>query len=261
MSRAAAALLALGSDEALQRDGLGVVRLAELTGGDKGQLSRLLSTLAAHGLVERDTDSRSYRLGWQLFALAARVGDQRLLSLAQPLVAGLVDRLGERTSLSVLRDADVLTLYSQAPSRAVQAVGWAGRTVPAYCTSSGRALLFDHRRSDLVALFAQTKFVSLGPNAPPNVDALYRRIVASRARGYSVVAEELEPGLVAAAAPVRDYRGRICGAVNVSAPKFRLRNAGQLAAVGRAVMEVTEALSVLLGEGRDRPVATGSGEA
>jgi len=255
VSRAAAALVALGSEEALRRDGLGVVRLAEITGGDKGQLSRLLTTLSEFGLVEREVETRGYRLGWQLFALAARMSDQRLLVLAKPLLAGLVDRLGERTSLSVLRGSHVLTLYSQASPRAVQTVGWVGRTVPAYCTSSGRALLFDHHRSELAELFPQQKLPPLGPNSPPDVDSLYRRIAASRARGYTVVAEELEAGLVAAAAPVRDFRGRICGAVNVSAPKFRLGGARRLTAVGRAVKEVTDELSVLLGEATDGPAA------
>ncbi len=258
VSRAAATLVALGSPEALQRDGLGVVRLAEITGGDKGQLSRLLSTLAEHGLVERDADTRAYRLGWQLFALAARVGDQRLLALAAPLLAGLADRLGERTSLSVLRGTEVLTLYSQPSPRALQAVGWVGRTVPAYCTSSGRALLLDHRRVDLGVLFAQTPFVRLGPNTPADVEVLYRRIVVSRSRGYTVVAEELEPGLVGAAAPVREPGGRIWGAVNVSAPQFRLGGYRRLAAAGRAVKEVSDELSALLGDGTDGPVAAGT---
>lgn len=247
VSRAAAALVALGSPEAFEREGLGVMRLAELTGGDKGQLSRVLGTLAEHGLVERDAETRGYRLGWQLFALAARAGDQRLLRLAKPLLAALVDRVGERASLSVLRGSEVLTLYSQASPRAVQSVGWVGRTVPAYCTSSGRALLLDYRRGELVDLLRDVEFASAGPNSPSDVDLLYRRIVASRARGFTVVAEELEPGLVAAAAPVRDLSGRICGAVNVSAPKFRLGGAHRLAAVGRAVKEVTDELSSLLG--------------
>lgn len=256
MSRAAAALVALGSDEALEHNGLGVVRLAKLTGGDKGQLSRVLSTLADHGLVDRDGDTRSYRLGWQLFALAARTGDQRLLTLAKPLVAGLADRLGERTSLSVLRGTNVLTLYSQASPRTVQTVGWVGRTVPAYCTSSGRALLFAHSRKDLVALFAETVFAQIGPNSPADVDALHRRIVASRVRGYTIVVEELEPGLVAAAAPVRDFGGGICGAVNVSAPKFRLGGTRRLAELGRTVKQVADELSALLGDVTDGPAAS-----
>lgn len=248
VSRAAAALVALGSPEAQERAGLGVVRLAELTGGDKGQVSRLLTTLAEHGLVERDAESRTYRLGWQLFALASRVGDQRLLGLAQPLLAALVERLGERANLSVLRGTDVLTVFSQASPRAVQTMGWVGRTVPSSCTSTGRALLLDHRRDELAALFAQTRFEPAGPNSPRDVDALYRRIVASRARGFTTVTEEFEPGLVAAAAPVRDFRGRICAAVNVSAPKFRLGGSRRLSEVGRAIKEVTDELSTLLGE-------------
>lgn len=251
VSRTAATLLALGSAEALEREGLGVQRLSELTGGDKGQLSRLLSTLADHGLVERDEETRVYRLGWALFTLAAGVGDQRLLALARPLISRLVDRLGERTSLSVLRGTDVLTLHSQASPRAVQTIGWVGRTVPAHCTSSGRALLFDHRRVDLLAVFGRPQLATMGPNGPPDVDTLHRRIVASRARGYTVVSEELEAGLVAAAAPVRDFRGRICGAVNVSGPKFRLGGARRLAPVGQAIKEVTDELSVLLGESGD----------
>lgn len=235
----------------MDHGGLGVVRLAELTGGDKGQLSRLLKTLDDHGLVERDAETQTYRLGWQLFALASRVGDQRLLGLAQPLLAGLVERLGERANLSILRGTDVLTLVSEGSARAVQTVDWAGRTVPAYCTSSGRALLFDHTRAELTALFADTDFRRLGPNSPRDVDTLHRRIVASRARGYAVVDEEFEPGLIAAAAPVRNFSGRICGSVNVSAPKFRIGSTRRVATAGRALKEVADELSTLLGENTD----------
>src|SRR4029453_14376120 len=50
--------------------GLGVVRLAELLGDDKSQVSRPLETLAEHGYVERDPASLAYRLGWGPVALA-----------------------------------------------------------------------------------------------------------------------------------------------------------------------------------------------
>lgn len=248
VSRAAATLLALGSEETLAHGGLGVVRLAELTGGDKGQLSRLLTTLTERGLVERDPETRNYRLGWALFTLAAKAGDQRLLGVAKPLLADLVEKLEERANLSVLRGTEVLTVFSQAAPRSVQTVGWVGRTVPSYCTSSGRALLFDHRRDELFALFAKSRFTALGPNSPRGVDALCKRIVAARARGFAVVDEEFEPGLVAVAAPVRDFRGRICAAVNVSAPTFRLGGSRRLAQVGKAIKDVTDELSSQLGE-------------
>src|SRR6185312_7758622 len=83
-----------------------------------------------------------------------------------PLLADLVERLGERANLSVLRGTEVLTVYSQAAPRTVQTVGWVGRTVPAYCTSSGRALLTDCDHDDLVALFGPA-LLRGRPEQPP----------------------------------------------------------------------------------------------
>ena len=53
-------LIVLGSDEAVERGGLGVVRIAELVGREKSQVSRALSALASSGLVDRDPASRAY---------------------------------------------------------------------------------------------------------------------------------------------------------------------------------------------------------
>jgi len=59
------------------------------------------------------------------------------------------------------------------------------------------------------------------------------------------VDEEFEPGLVAVGAPVRDFRGRIVAAVNVSAPSFRF--AGRLEDAGEQVRAVAVELSRVLG--------------
>jgi DNA-binding IclR family transcriptional regulator len=82
--------------------------------------------------------------------------------------------------------------------------------------------LLDHTREEVLGLFAGVRFDRLGPNTPRTAAELDDRIEEARARGYAVVDEEFEPGLVGVAAPVRDFRGRIAAAVNVSAPKFRL---------------------------------------
>lgn len=234
-------LIVLGTDEALDRGGLGVVRIAELVGREKSQVSRALSALAASGLVDRDPDSRAYRLGWRLFALAARSGRPRLISLAGPVLRGLVAGTGETAHLTVLQGGEVLTLLSEAPPYAISANGWSGRTVPVVCTSSGRALLLDHDLPALEKLLEGVSFAGLGPNAPSDVAELHRRISAARGIGYAVVDEEFEPGLVGVAAPVRDLAGRVIAALNVSGPKFRLE--GRTAATGEAVHAAAQALA------------------
>jgi IclR family KDG regulon transcriptional repressor len=234
-------LIALGSDEAVQHGGLGVVRIAELVGREKSQVSRALSALAATGMVDRDPASRAYRLGWRMYALAARSGRPRLVSLAPPVLRSLVAESGETAHLSVLQGGEVMTLLSEAPGYAITASGWTGRTVPVICTSAGRALLFDHDLATLRKLVGSARFAGLGPGAPGDVAELYRRIEAGRDRGYASVDEEFEDGLVGVAAPVRDPGGRILAAVNVSGPKFRL--GGHLAAAGEMVRAAGQQLS------------------
>ncbi|HEY0417681.1 MAG TPA: IclR family transcriptional regulator [Gaiellaceae bacterium] len=205
--------------------GLGVVALAELVGGDKSQVSRALSVLADHGFVTHAADGRSYRLGCRLFALAAAVGEARLLAEAPPILRGLVRELGESAHLSVRQGGEVLTLLTESPPATLHAPGRVGSLTPLATTSAGRALVLDLGDEELAAL-------GLGAHA----DAVAR----SRERGYVVVREEFEPGLVAAAAPVRDGAGRIVAALNVSAPGFRFEK--RLDAAGARVAAAAEEL-------------------
>src|SRR4051812_42273313 len=117
-------LLAVGGPEATAAGGLGVVRIAELVGREKSQVSRALKTLLETGLVERDPGTRAYRLGWRFYAMAAGAGDARLLAAARPVLHALVARIGESAHLSVLDGTDVLTVLSEAPASAVRAAGW-----------------------------------------------------------------------------------------------------------------------------------------
>jgi DNA-binding IclR family transcriptional regulator len=249
LRRELAILTVLGGEEAVEGGGLGVVRIAELIGREKSQVSRTLKTLAESGFVDRDATTLQYRLGWRFFALAARAGEQRLLSVAPALLERLVKNVGETAHLSVLQGLEVLTVLSQSPPHAVKADGWAGRTVPIYCTSSGRALLFDHDEEALAGLLSGVEFRELRPATVRNVGELHESLMVARSQGYALVDEEFEFGLVGAAAPVRDFRGQLVAALNVSAPKFRL--GGRLKDAGREVKRAADELSVLLGWSSD----------
>jgi IclR family KDG regulon transcriptional repressor len=245
LRRGLLALDALAQNDGADERGLGVVDLARRLGVDKSQASRTLRALADHGLAERDPVTRAYRLGPRVFAYAALVSERRLLRAAPAVLEALVAAVGERAHLSVLDGTAVLTLMSQSPPHAVQAAGWAGRTVPAYCSAAGRALLADHDPTTLQALLAAVPLERHGPNTVTTLDELAARVEESARRGYAVADGELEPGLAAVAAPVRRFDGQIVAAVNVSGPSFRfsprLDEAG--AEVARAAARLEAELS------------------
>lgn len=214
-------LLSLGSDEAIEHGTLGVTKIAELLGREKSQVSRTLKTLAEYGLVDRNPETRGYRLGWRIYALASLSGERLLLDAGRPVLQQLVNGFGERAFLSVLHGAETITILSESAPTRVQSMGWVGRTAPIYCTAVGRALLVDETDAAILQLLESRSMDQVGPNTATTAKAYLERIAETRTRGFAVANEELEAGLIAVAAPVRNPEGRIIAAINISGPKYR----------------------------------------
>ena len=258
----------LGSPEADSAGGLGVLRVAQLTGRDKGIVSRALATLAEFGMVSRDEVTQNYRLGYQLYALAARTLESRLVRASVPYLRRVVTATHETTHLCVLRGGNVLTLASELSEYAFRGLGWEGVSTAAWRTSSGRVLVSDWADDDLRRWYDAhgTDEPVISPVTPSllsldTADAtmrenygmplvtdfasLKREVARIRTSGYATVDEEFEKGVVGVSAPVFDFRGSIIAAINVSAPKTRLGS--HLNEAGALAARVAAELSVELG--------------
>jgi DNA-binding IclR family transcriptional regulator len=232
---------------ALGRGPLRVQAVADAVGREKSQVSRTLKVLADAGFATRDPDTRAYRLGWQLFALAGGAGDAALRQEAPAVLRTLVQRTGEAAHVTVLAGNTAITVMTDRPGRPLEANEWIGRASPLPCTSAGRALLLDLDGAELSERLAAYPDRLPGTDRAPRTEAALReRLRAERAAGCTTAVEEYEPGLVAIAAPVRDFRGAAVAAVNVSAPVFRLP-ADALEPVAAAVRDAGERLSTALG--------------
>ncbi|MGJ9414445.1 IclR family transcriptional regulator [Aeromicrobium sp. CF4.19] len=256
----------LAEPEALREDGLGVVRIAELLDRDKAVISRALATLGEVGLVDRDPRRRAYRLGSRLYALAARTHEASLTQRARPVLRDVVHALRETAHLCVLRAGNVLTLASEPSTRMVGTAPWTGTVTAAWRTPSGRALLSDWDPGTVDGWYAvhgqDAPLVdAASPGAPGafgvleeptpttrvvhDLRSLHEELERVRRRGYATSDEELEHGVVAASAPVRDASGAIVAALNVSAPKSRL--GGRVDELGGHVALHARTLTLALG--------------
>lgn len=263
----------LAGPEASRAGGLGVLRIAELTGRDKAAISRALATLGDAGLVCRDPDDLSYQLGPRLYALAARTTEATMTHRARPLLRRMVQRVRETTHLCVLRGGNVLTLSSELSPYEMRTTGWAGTTTAAWRTPSGRVLISDWDRASVNAWYAEhghdAALVDPGVDnldsfrvldePPPDkavvrdLETLHAELARIRQRGYAVLDEELEEGVVGASAPVWGPTGSIIAAINVSAPRTRMGQ--RLDDLGLYVARCATALSAELGGDAPRPPA------
>lgn len=211
----------------------------------RSTVHRLLATLADLGLVRRVDESR--------FALAAGVltlGHECLasldvVSLAEPLLAGLRDETGWSTHIAVRQSRFVVYLARHASRAAVTTNIAVGTSLPAHATMMGRILLSSLEPQELRSLYAGVELTEHGPETPRTLAALEALIETDRARGFAVSTGFYQQGVAAVAAPVFDGSRKVIAAINATAPAEQ--QTVNLDAVARAVVRAAQAISVQLG--------------
>ncbi len=194
--------------------------VAVRTGVTRAVARRFLLTLAELGYVRSDG---------RFFSLTARVlelGYAYLSSLSLPEVAeshleALVKEVSESSSVSVLDGQDVVYVARVPVSRIMTVSISVGTRFPAYATSMGRVLLAGLADEELDMYLAAVSLAPLTARTVTSAAALRTELAKVRTQGWSLVNQELEEGLRALAAPVRDRTGRVVAAVNVSAHASR----------------------------------------
>lgn len=178
----------------------------------------LLAVLAEAGFVVHLPEERRYGLGISAFELGSAYSRQAPLArLARPLLARLVDRVGESAHLAVLHGREVLYVVEErAPGRA-PLVTDVGVRLPAQLTASGRAMLAGLPAAQVRALFPdRTAFVLRTSTGPRSLADLRRVLTEVRQRGYGAEDGEVGDGLASVAAAVHDHTGHPIAGVAVT---------------------------------------------
>jgi IclR family transcriptional regulator, acetate operon repressor len=215
----------------------------------KSTTSRLVGALERQGLVQRNGDGGQLVPGGVLQRYARReTGDAELLDLAAASLDRLAQACGETINVGVPSLGSVELLDQRDSRHFLGSTNWVGRRVPAHGSALGKVFYaFD------ALPVPSGPLAPLAPRTRVQPDALGLDEV--RARGYATAVEELEPGLWAVAAPVRDATGSVIAALSISGPTVRLRR-GLLHRLGRLVVAEARELSARLGHhDRKRGVA------
>ena len=230
-------------------DGLpeaGVSELARRLNVHKSTASRLLATLERGGLVERDPRTDKYHLGFELVRLAGQVPRYAdLIELVLPALEALAQKTGETINLALPDDGQVINIYQISSRHLVTETNWVGRRTAYHCVANGKALLAWRSEAEIAQLLVG-RLERFTPNTITTRKALLDDLARARQRGYTTALEELEIGLNAIAAPIRDAQGEIIAAVSVSGPAYRV-TLDRVPELGAQTIQAAERISKRLG--------------
>lgn len=195
--------------------------VASATGLSRAAARRFLLTLESLGYVGRQ--GRLFHLRPPVLELGyAYLSSLSLSDLAHDHLQTLCGQVQESCSASVFDDGDIVHIARAASDRFMAVRIDLGRRIPAYATSMGRVLLAALPDADLDAYFSSYERPRLNVKTSTDESTLRRILRDVRREGYAVVDQELEQGIRSVAVPVRNARGTVIAAINVSAHASRV---------------------------------------
>lgn len=205
------------------REGIGLSELSKRVGLHNSTTFHLVKTMVSLGYIRQAKDSKHYRVGGPLFALAASALDEiEMVSHARPILEDLSRASGETSHFAVRMGDTVVLLARNSGPGAFQLTDRVGVVRPAHCTALGKVILAALRPEQFERYLTRAELQAFSPKSITEVEPLRREIAEVRNGGIAFDDGEFDPEVRCIAVPVRDFTSYVIGAIGISGPVWRM---------------------------------------
>lgn len=215
---AIAVLRTFTADEPL----LGVTEIASRVGLHKSTVSRILATFEQEHLVERDPETRRFRLGLGLIAVAgpllAELEERRV---AYPVLRELTEQTGETSALMVWNGTESMCVEQIASHQQIKHTTPLGARYRDAMSASVQVFL-SAEPAERVRTLLRGGVITYPSLDDAGLAGYQGKLHDVALRGWAINYGESSIDEVGVAAPVYDHRGDTVAAVLIPAPRFRV---------------------------------------
>ncbi len=212
----------------------------------KSSVHNLLQSLVSLDLVLKQADG-SFCIGPKVLHWASAYQSQNDLIASFQSIADQYPQLRQETiMLAVLNGSQVLYLACRAGLRPLGVTFKVGGHFPAYCTSTGKAILATHSNEQALSLVGKGPYAALTSKTITSGKDLVCELDSVRKNGFALDDEETAIGMHCFGAPVfQANQGHACAAVAVSlikastSPEQRKQTIG---AIGQLASDLSKRL-------------------
>ena len=238
---------AIAEEVARNREGIGLAELSKRVGLHNSTTFHLVKTMVQLGYVSQLADSRKYRIGRRMFTLAAGALDEiELVNVATPVLEKLTGATGEYSHFAIRSGEQIVVVAKIAGTGIFQMVDRTGAVRPAHATALGKVLLAALSPAQLERYLETCELHPFTAKTIVEREVLLREIEEVRRKGLAFDDGEFDAEARCVAVPVRDFTGRVAGAIGMSGPMWRL-SLQALQEKSKCVREAAAALSAELG--------------
>ena len=247
---------AIAEEIARNREGISLAELSKRVGLHNSTTFHLVKTMVRLGYVSQVEDSRKYRIGRRMFTLAAGAMDEiELVSVATPALEKLTAVTGEYSHFAVRSAEQIVVVAKTAGTGIFQMVDRTGAVRPGHATALGKVLLASLTPAQLERYLETNPLRPFTSKTITEREALLRELDEVRRKGLAFDDGEFDSEARCVAVPVRDFTGRVTGAIGMSGPMWRL-SLQALQEKSKFVRQAAVELSAELGYQPEQETAT-----
>jgi IclR family pca regulon transcriptional regulator len=195
--------------------------VAAETGNTRAGARRILLTLVREGYAV--ADGKLFDLTPQVLELGFSVlSSKGVWDIARPFIDHLSDEIQESVSAAVLDKSDVVYVTGAQYHRVISVGIIVGGRFPAAQTATGRVLLAVQPEESWAKIIQNMPLDRMTDRTVTDPVEFRRILEDVRDKGWCLVDQELEIGLMSIAVPVYNSTGAIVGSINVGAPSVRM---------------------------------------
>lgn len=226
-----------------QRKQLTLTQIAAHSGMDMSTVQRFTHTLVALNLLRRDVNKKSYELSPRMLDFGHQyIAANDLVSQAMPFLQHLAIETEAAVNLSILDGTQIVYLQRIVSRYVLSPELIVGTRLPAYCTSSGLAMLAALPPNEAENILDRSELVKYTRHTVIERDQLLARLDTIREQGYAHVEDEMYLGDIAIGVAITNSDKFPVGAINigVARPQWKgetdkERISSLLIAAGRAI--------------------------
>ncbi|MFE4351603.1 IclR family transcriptional regulator [Peribacillus butanolivorans] len=192
-------------------------------GLSKSSLQRILNTLVSQGLIDKNEERKSYRLGIELYFLGHLVEkNSNLMSVAKSEMKSLSEFFGETVCLSIIHQNMRKCIGYVASNHELRSLTYIGQYSPLYAGASAKSLLSLLSDYEVNKLLDSMTLEPITKETITDKEKLKQEIQAIREQGYAMSKSERVVGSFSISAPIKERYNKDFLSISLVIPTARV---------------------------------------
>ena len=204
---------------------IGITELSSKLLFPKSTVHRMLKSLVNYSLVNQEKETSKYRLGLQILEYSNSFYNSfDFRQTAKPFLKKICLETRLTTFLTAWYNGRSICIDSISPSRNVNTHLFVetGKEMPFHCAASAKVLLAYQPSEDIKRIINEKILQKYTPKTIINLKKLEEHLLEIRQKGFSICNEELEEGVKAISAPVKNIDRETIASITITGLSKRL---------------------------------------